>query len=281
MRLKFNIALIDDDIENERKSRVIQILISELEKYVANKGFQPVIFKFTNMEQCLNDDSIDKIKHKNRVDLYLSDNNLTGENQNGIDLYLQLKNSRLICDFILYTKSEVDEIIKVITKYLRDTKDPNLFSRFTFVTQANNPEDNSWHDPIKKVLDHVINSREEISHLRGLFAHETAIIHNKMREILNEDDINFSSAIKKCYENKIISDELKEKLSDQRKIRNEIIHSIEDYNDSEREYYLKCKDGQNYSCKDFPKLRNDLAVVKDEFYKQIKNFPHLLLNDKN
>ena len=49
MRLKFNIALIDDDIENERKSRVIQILISELEKYVANKGFQPVIFKFTNI----------------------------------------------------------------------------------------------------------------------------------------------------------------------------------------------------------------------------------------
>lgn len=274
MRLEFNIAIIDDDLEDPRKSRAISELINNLKLWVENKGFIPILFKATSMEDCLNDKCLDGNQHHNRIDLYLSDNNLGGKNHDGIDLYLQLKNSKLICDFILYTRSDISEIIKKISEHLNEKKDPNLFSRFTFVSRNNDPSDLSWHQPINDVLNHIITSREEINHLRGLFAQVTALIHNKMKEKLKNDVIDFAPAILECKQKGFINDNLKKWLETQRQRRNDIIHNNEEYCPDKKTFIIECKDGKStrqiYSNANFPKLRSQLLSTKEEFFKQIE-----------
>jgi hypothetical protein len=183
MRLDFNIAVIDDDLNNPQKSRSINKLLVNIEEHINNKGFSTIFYKYLNMENFIGNMEINGKQHAGRIDLYLSDNNLQGQHQDGIDVYLSLKNTGLICDFILYTRSDIDEIIKKLSKDLNTKKDPNLFTRFTFVARPDDPSDLNWHNPIIQTIEHIITTREEINTLRGLFAHVTAKMHHNLKNV--------------------------------------------------------------------------------------------------
>ncbi|MBK5143412.1 hypothetical protein I2494_06710 [Budviciaceae bacterium BWR-B9] len=282
MRLNFNIVIVDDDFEDFRsnKCRSINRLIEDVSQHIEKKGFTPIFFKYTNVDACLNDESIDGNKHQNRIDFYLSDNNLDGdENKNGIDLYLKLKDSidkKVLCDFVLYTRSEIDEIIEKLSKKLNTEKDPNLFTRFTFISRPNEASDTDWHDRIKSVLDYIITQREEINHLRGLFAQITARMHNILKEKLNNDNLTFKDAIDTAYNNKFIKLSLRRKLHTQRNRRNGIIHNDEEFDPKLKEFKIKCSDtedssrGKPYGHSEFQKLREYLKSTENELLEQVK-----------
>ena len=104
----------------------------------------------------------------------------------GIDLYLTLK-GKCICDFVLYTSSKQESIIKKLTEYLKDEQDPNLFSRFTFVSRHNGGKE--WHKEIINVINHILTKREEINNLRGLYAQLTAKIQHRLMELLETKNV--------------------------------------------------------------------------------------------
>lgn len=272
MRLDFHVVVIDDDFYDDKKSRSVNSLLTRLERHIEKKGFTPKFFKYLSMDSCLNDDSLCGEKHLNRIDLYLSDNNLQGANQDGIDLYLKLKDIKLTCDFVLYTRSDIDEIVSKLSKDLNEKKDPNLFTRFTFVARPAEPSEQDWHNPILLTIDHIITKREEINHLRGLFAQVTAKIHNKLKELIGNSKLDFESSINQAKDNGIIDQRLKDWLHTQRLRRNAIIHNDEIYDSNKKTFCIRCEEKHNiqtYTDADFPMLRERLKSTKEIFFEQI------------
>ncbi|AYW90634.1 hypothetical protein EGX47_04360 [Yersinia pseudotuberculosis] len=282
MRLNFNIVVVDNDFDDldGNKCRSINILIEDITKHIEGKGFSPEFFRYADLDSFLGDSSIDKNKHQNRIDFYLSDNNLEGgENKNGIDLYLKLKSSshrKIFCDFVLYTRSELTEIVRKLSKKLNDEQDPNLFTRFTFICRPDDASDTDWHNSIKSLLDNIITQREEINHLRGLFAQVTARMHNKLKEKLKKDNLTFKDAITQASDKKIITPELKKWLNTQRNRRNGIIHNDEYYDFGSKEFKIDCSDyddsnrAKPYSHSKFNELRQYLKCTESELLKQVE-----------
>lgn len=269
MRLDFNVVIVDDDFNNKVKRRSIDSLILRLEEYINKKGFTSKFFKYLSMNDFLTNKSICGDQHLGRIDLQLSDNNLQGQDQDGIDLYLKLKETKLTCDFILYTRSDIDEIVNKLSQDLNDKKDPNLFTRFTFVARASDPSDLDWHNPIFHTIDHIISKREEINHLRGLFAQVTAKIHNRLKTLIGNHRLDFESSIDTAWERKIIDSELKKWLHTQRLRRNSIIHNDETYDSQKKTFYIECEEQHNtqkYTDVDFPMLRERLKSTKEKFF---------------
>ena len=282
MRLNFNIVIVDDDFDDPEgnKCRVINRLIDDMTRHIQKKGFIPEFFKYCDLNSFLNNKSIDGNQHNNRIDFFLSDNNLgkKDDNKNGIDLYLKLKDlkkNKILCDFVLYTRSEVDEIVEKLSNKLNSEKNPNLFTRFTFISRPS-VYDTDWHNNIKSLLDHVITQREEINQLRGLFAQITSRMHNKLKEKLEEGDITFSCSINSAYREKYISKDLKDNLHIQRCRRNGIIHNDEFFDSSTNEFKIKCSDKNNsteksYSHSQFCELREYLKSTEIELMKQLQD----------
>ena len=282
MRLNFNIVVVDNDFDDpeDNKCRSINGLIDDISQYIQQKGFSPDFFKYANLDSCLKDNSIDGNKHQNRIDFYLSDNNLEGgEDKNGIDLYLKLKdtpNRKILCDFVLYTRSDIDEIINKLSSKLSNNRDPNLFTRFTFISRPADASDTDWHNGIKSVLDYIITQREEINHLRGLFAQITARMHNLLKDKLNDNNLTFKNAIDTAYAQKIILLPLKRRLHTQRNRRNGIIHNDETFDSKIREFKIKCSDNEDnsrersYGHSEFQQLREYLKSTESELLEQVK-----------
>lgn len=282
MRLNFNIVVVDNDFEDpdDNKCRAIKNLITDITTHINKKGYTPKFFKYISLDSFLNNESIDGEHHFNRIDFYLSDNNLeVGENKNGIDLYLELKKSqenKILCDFVLYTRSEFDEIVNKLSKRLKSERDPNLFSRFTFISRPSDVSNIDWHNNIISLLDHVISQREEINLLRGLFAQVTARMHNKLREKLKNNTLSFSCTINEAHQNNLITSDLKNLLHTQRYRRNGIIHNDEYYDDKEKEFKIRCKDKndgdeESYGHSRFCELRECLNKTEKELLKQLEN----------
>ena len=109
MRLDFNIVLIDDDKDDSQRNRGVNRLKQRVENHIKKKGFKPIIRFEKSSHPILTLNNSDK----KRIDLYLSDNNLSNNSQEnneneedgGIELYLSLK-ALFICDFILYSRSD-------------------------------------------------------------------------------------------------------------------------------------------------------------------------------
>lgn len=295
MRLEFNIAVVDDDFENEGspRSRSVNRMIDTLKRHIESKGFIPQIFKSTSMQNCLKDINLENKKHNRRIDLYISDNNL-GESDvdkekgnDGIDLYYFLRNTdKLSCDFILYTRSDHQEIVNRLSKELVDKKDPNLFTRFTFVSRPDEPSDNNWYEPIKKVLDHVITQREELNNLRGLYAQVMSQIHIKLEEYLNEE-MKLKCAIDAAFDRNILckikDPTLQKHLHYNRQLRNGLLHYDEEINHlgeyriqyNEDDYYENGKKRTGKLCivkeEEIAGIRIKLIGVKDRCFQQLSS----------
>ncbi|MBH3242238.1 hypothetical protein I5N12_09465 [Serratia marcescens] len=138
MRLDFNVLLIDDEINDDDENEQLIELQKAITDHVGKKGFKAVIKPVESIQQA-------NVDRSNRIDIFISDNNLHGK-ENGIDFYLAVSDD-YICEFVLYTRSSTDEIIKKLSDKLIEGKNPNLFSRFSFAERRNDEE---WFNHIKK-----------------------------------------------------------------------------------------------------------------------------------
>lgn len=216
MRLDFNVLLIDDEVNDDDENEQLIELQKSITEHVAKKGFKAIIKTVESIRQA-------NIQRNNRVDIFISDNNLNGK-ENGIDFYLAVS-SDYICEFVLYTRSSTDEIVRKLADKLIEGKNPNLFSRFSFAERKNDEE---WFNHIKKIIDHILSRREEINNFRGLYAQLTSKIHKKLRDKYDVYHLGFCETINKVRENGRMSDEsLYSSLHRVRMIRNSLMHKDE------------------------------------------------------
>lgn len=239
MRLDFNLVVVDDDWDDPDRSINIKRLISQIKNKVEAKGFKLDANGFVNVDDA-------HIEANRRVDLFLSDNNL-GNNPNhqdnakqngGIDFYLQLRNMKAqayLCDFVLYTRSTQDEIVNKLSNELNDKKDPNLFSRFTFVSR--NAGGEGWHQPVLNLLDHILTKREEINTLRAIYAQYTSRIDIRLKTKFTRPAVErLNDTINKIPDHLGVD---KNSLHEVRLIRNGLMHNDEELCPDTKEWVIK------------------------------------------
>lgn len=236
MRLDFNLVVVDDDWDDQDRNTNIKELIYQISEKVRTKGFVLQHQGFSNPEEALS-------KANKRVDLFLSDNNL-GNNPHhsdpekdnaGIDYYLRLRSEPYLCDFVLYTRSKTDEIISKLTEDLNSKKDPNLFSRFTFVSREDGQ--NTWHVPVLKLIDYILTKREELNTLRAIYAQYVSRIDARLKAKFSiPDDTNLYNTIEKIPQSLGVD---KTSLHEVRLIRNGLMHNDEEYCTQTNQYTVK------------------------------------------
>ncbi len=268
MRLDFNVVLVDDEIHDDDSNYAAKKLISALKERILSKGFDPKVETYNSIDQA--NKSLSSPNKNRRIDLYLSDNNLgagsvlgveNSENA-GIEYYLAIR-KKFICDFVLYTRSSVDKIVDFLAADLLEKKDPNLFSRFTFVSRGSGGD--VWHTPVLDLLDHILTKREEINNLRGLFAQKTAQMHEKLCKI-GANEKNFFDSINLAYNTQKISSLLKDNLHMVREYRNDILHNNEEFCDQRNCWSIKCTVSKSQITlyeNDFKKVRKNLVETFD------------------
>lgn len=258
MRLDFNVIVVDDDWDDEDSNAGIKALVLALESTIRSKGFSPKVSGFSSVS--------DAGKAKvSRADLYLSDNNL-GDNathQNldeangGIEYYLHLKEN-FICDFVLYTRSQIEEIVAKLASDLTAKKDPNLFSRFTFVSRDDGST--QWHHSIIALIDHLLTKREELNNLRGLYAQQTSRMHERLkgkfpptasREYF-KDTINRIPALATR----------RKELHEVREIRNGLMHNDEVFCPTKNEYVVRFSGDDESTTYEI--LESDIQTYRDK-----------------
>lgn len=253
MRLEFNYIVIDDDFNDDDDCKDINSLIEKINQKLREKGFIPNYSKYVSKKAFKNEqDSKSKATTLNRIDLYLSDNNLGNsgdlpdENEHsndGIEIYIQLKKD-FICDFILYTRSDTQEIINKMIQYLNTSRDPGLFTRFNFIARNSNE---SWHEGILETIDFIITKREEMNNLRGLFAEKIAQIDLHLKQLLQRDNNEkFRVTLENIPQSRFNNSSLTwKKLDNLRQIRNALLHCNEEFNIQSNEYTLTYKEEDN------------------------------------
>lgn len=263
MRLEFNIVVIDDDLLDKDLKEDVDDLMKSVGNHVEARGFNPSFHPFPTVEIYKSEVPAEA---KNRVDLFLSDNNL-GAGESGIKFYIDLTTMG-IHDFVLYTRDPHQTIVNALVGRLNKTGDPNLFSRFTFVHRDTDP---SWMEPIEDVIDHILSKREEINNLRGLYAQEMSKVENHLRSTLEaHSSASLETLIDQAYPTKIDIN-LKRKLHKQRHRRNGILHNDEAfcadtkrwfviYEEKVRGQYRETKVYEN----DFLRIRAELSEVVDQ-----------------
>ena len=232
MRLDFNIVLIDDDKDDpSHRSRGVNRLKQLIENHILKKGFKPHIrFEKSSIPILELSES-----EKKRVDLYLSDNNLSNNSQQhnpneedgGIELYLNLKNL-FICDFILYSRSDKSTIVNKLIADLQARQNPNLFTRFSFVER--NGANEEWIENILVIIDHIITKREELNNLRGIFAQVMSRLHHKMVEryrVPEPQSKKLADTIEYAHKTCKINDVDFSEFSNLKNIRNGLLHNDE------------------------------------------------------
>lgn len=239
MRLDFQVIIVDDELDDLDNSRSIYEYKDRIIERLKLKGFNPEIQLYKTADEVNNLPS----SKKKRVDLYISDNNLgenakTQEIKEGIDLYFHLKES-FQCDFLLYTRSNKDSIIEKLVRDLNSKKNPNLFTKFSFVSRSSKTE---WHDFTYNLLDHIVKKREEINNLRGLFAEKISRIQNYLKcatGYSEDEDVDFKKIIDESLQSRIIDLNKWQRLTKLRVIRNALLHNDEVYDESSDKYKIK------------------------------------------
>lgn len=256
MRLEFNYVIIDDEFSSPRENYGLKQLITKIDDAIQSKGFKPNVTKYSSVE----DFEKNNKAVKNRFDLYLSDNNLDSSSDvhsdSGIDFYLGLHNN-FLCDFVLYTRSEVTEIVDKLVTHLNGSQNPNLFSRFTFVSRSNPDE---WFTPILNVIDHILSKREEMNNLRGIYAQMVSRIDEHLKKQFNRGREDFKDTIDNLDNSYFGPNFDKKKLHHIRKIRNGLLHNDEYFCDLNKCYVVK-----------YEKRNGQPAYIKETNLKQYRD----------
>lgn len=281
MRLDFNIALIDDDIGDSKRERGVKRLEQLVSNHIRKKGFNPCFKKEKSSLPILALNT----NEKKRIDLYLSDNNLSNNSQQhnlneedgGIELYLDLK-EQFICDFILYSRSDKSTIISKLVSDLSTKQNPNLFTRFSFIERNNVNEE--WISGILNIVNHIITRREELNNLRGVFAQVMSRVHHKMIERYNiPKNYSLADSIKFANDNRKITPTDYVELLQLKNIRNGLLHNDEFICPTRQERCINYKkieysplskkiserDAYIYESDDFDVYRRKLYTLYDRF----------------
>ncbi len=291
MRLEFNIAFVDDEHDDANGCDHLNELIDTLRVHIENKGFSFNYSCFSSVKDFFDDFDNKGSGQLRRIDLYISDYNLEAS-KTGIDLYLELK-KRLICDFILYSKANNQQILDRLIGELNNEKEkeienklsnPNLFSRFSFVSRNAGTE---WHDGVTDILEHLISSREEMNTIRGLFAHITSRVYDELTSISvvkeklgrpSSDRDDLLSVINIAAQEGVIGQNLQRDLHKQRKRRNEIVHNDENFDHLNGEYFIpfdvkiERQFGGKLYLKDFQKLRIQLKKALKDLVDEVQAY---------
>jgi hypothetical protein len=260
MRLDFNVIVVDDDWDDEDSNGGIKALVQALETTIKSKGFSPKVFGFSSVA----DAGKANIR---RADLYLSDNNLgdnathlnPNEANGGIEYYLQLKN-KYICDFVLYTRSQVAEIVAKLASDLTTKKDPNLFSRFTFVSRDDGST--QWHRSIIDLIDHLLTKREELNNLRGLYAQQTSKIDEHLKR---KYPSTATERLKKTINSIPVADidaQKRQELHEVREIRNGLMHYDEELCSTNDEFVVRFQDDDK--TKTYEIFESNIKIYRDK-----------------
>lgn len=234
MRSEFNIVIVDDLFEDEDDRDILDNFVSYIKGRVATRGYEAKIKEFSSARDVMKNMNLNERK---RIDLYISDNNLEEGENDGIDFYLNLKRD-FICDFILYTQSDVDGIIRKLKQDLDDHKDPSLFTRFTFVSRQN---DTIWKSKSDDVVKHIITQREQFNNLRGLFAQSTSKMHTHLANLVITSgiDTRFQNTIEQAARVGKVNSYIREQLHKIRLIRNALMHEDEQRCPETFKYYIE------------------------------------------
>jgi len=267
MRLDFNVVIIDDDWTDPEHKEEVEELKDYVYSYVGKKGFRPEISIYQGVQDFKNNRAQET---KDRVDLFLSDNNLEEEG-NGIDFYIEMSKEK-IHDFVLYTRDDRSTIVDKLVNDLQDTQNPNLFTRFTFVKRES---DKVWFENIEEIIDLVLTKREEINNLRGLYAQQMAKVENFLKEkVPNSQRLDLIDLIDQAQKLGMLEANLAKKISFQRCRRNAFIHNDEEYCRIRKAWYIpyneynpesqKCARPKKAYEQEFDTLRTQLAAVVEE-----------------
>lgn len=162
MRSNYNILWLDDEFSKRNSS--INTTVQRVKAYMESKGFECCVEQFKTFEDAMRFLNTDK-----KVDLFISDYNIGGDNKTGLD-FLKFVRNKYRKEMFLYSNNDVDEIKDYVVGKLNSGEIPlNFFSKFTF--QSTIRPDVLLRD-IKEVIDETLIRWEELNALRGLFLAE-------------------------------------------------------------------------------------------------------------
>lgn len=267
MRSEYIILWLDDEFEND--SSTLNRWTKQVEKYLDERGFQAKIIRFSNEEEVT-----DYIAHNNKIDLFLSDYNIT-DDFNGLDFLVSMR-KRYKQEMILYSHLEEINIKNHIVKFIQSSDvSLNFFSKFIFQS-ALNPT--LFIKEVESIIDLTLIRWEELNALRGLVLSETSQIHEDAKEYITAhiSDAKLLSNFKKNFKKPIArKNEVLEAFQKKAKKYLEILNDLSFY---EVECFL-CETESDFHKKwqEIRELRNGCAHIsvavnkKNENYIQLKN----------
>jgi len=164
MRSNYNILWLDDDFEDD--TSFLKRLVSKTEKYLKEKGYIPKIIKVSNKA-----DALQKISCNIKIDLFLSDYNISEDNQfSGFDFLIETR-KYYRQEMLLYSNQDEQQLKNHIIDYLSEDSTPlEYFSKFVFKSAT---DALSLLNSIKSIIDLTLIRWNELNALRGLYPSET------------------------------------------------------------------------------------------------------------
>jgi len=251
MRSNYNILWLDDDFEDD--TSFLKRLVSKTEKYLKEKGYIPKIIKVSNKA-----DALQKISCNIKIDLFLSDYNISEDNQfSGFDFLIETR-KYYRQEMLLYSNQDEQQLKNHIIDYLSEDSTPlEYFSKFVFKSAT---DALSLLNSIKSIIDLTLIRWNELNALRGLYLSETSQIHYDAKKYIQE---NIPSTI--------LSNNFRINYMNNIRKKNQIINMLDGltaYDETKLDFYeVQCilSNGQNnlYNIWDeIRKIRNGCAHVK-------------------
>lgn len=173
MRSKYIINWLDDDFT--RKDASIHSDVKMITSFLENKGFECCVKTFETYK-----DAESVLANKAKVDLFISDYNIDGEELNGLD-FLKAVRIHYKKEMILYSNSDHNSIKSYVINNLKSGVDLNFFSKFTFES-AVTPQ--IFRKTLKQVIEETLIRWEELNALRGLYLAEISQREQEIKDFL-------------------------------------------------------------------------------------------------
>lgn len=163
-------------LEDNLKERGHMNRVKSVTSIISNKGYSVNITQVNNLS-----DAKDLVASpERRVDFFISDYNLGG-NETGLDYLLEIRRQDMYKQFfILYSKNEYNEIRSGVIDKLQENN-IELFCNFTFLSLSSSNTTMIESD-FAKAIDISLSRWDELNAIRGLYMCEHAELELSLRE---------------------------------------------------------------------------------------------------
>ena len=267
MRSNYNILWLDDDFEDD--TSFLKRLVSKTEGYLKEKGYIPKIIKVSNK-----DDALREIGYNKKIDLFLSDYNISEADQfSGFDFLIETR-KHYKQEMLLYSNQDEQQLKSHIIDYLsKDSTPLEYFSKFIFKSTIN------LFDSIKSIIDLTLIRWNELNAMRGLYLSETSQIHHDAKKYIQENIPNstLASNFSRNYTTRRTKASRKNQII-------KMLNGIIDYDDSILDFYeTQCvlSNNQNnlyHIWEEIRSIRNGCAHVKQSRNTNGENYITLMNN---